>query len=82
MKCQFVWYKHFLTVELPGSLYKIIKKTSHNPIKMCIATNSAILTTASKLKNTVPAFKFYRIAVVHILYQNYGFNSSFEEVLF
>lgn len=43
---------------------------------MGIATNSAILTTASKLKDTVPAFEFYRIAVVHILYQNHGFNGS------
>lgn len=44
---------------------------------MYITTNSAI-----QLKDTVSAFKFYRIAVVHILYHNYGFNSRFEGVLF
>lgn len=62
-------------------LREMAEKT-HNPIKICIATNSTILTIASKWKDTVPAFKFYRIAVVHILYQNCGFNSSFEGVLF
>lgn len=62
-------------------LCEMAEKT-HNPIKIRIATNSTILTIASKWKDTVPAFKFYRIAVVHILYQNCGFNSSFEGVLF